>query len=81
MSTELIPKRLGVMTELKPGMKTIAMLRNPNGPQATDQLSEMQKGRKQVGSSCSFSKRGSEAEFEPAMRRSRKQSGGHRRRH
>ena len=31
MSTELIPKRLGVMTELKPGMKAIAMLWNPNG--------------------------------------------------
>jgi putative ABC transport system substrate-binding protein len=67
MSTELIPKRLGVMTELKPGMKAIAMLWNPNGPQAADQLLEMEKGAQIRGLELLVFKASSDAEFEPAI--------------
>jgi putative ABC transport system substrate-binding protein len=67
MSTELIPKRLGVMTELKPGMKAIAMLWNPNGPQAADQLLEIQKGAQIRGLELLVFKASSDAEFEPAV--------------
>ena len=42
LSTDLIPKRLGLMTELIPQMTSIALLVNPTGPQARDQVQDMQ---------------------------------------
>ena len=67
LSTDLIPKRLGVMTELKPGMKTIGVLWNPNSPQAADQLQEMQQAAQTRGLELEVFKASVDAEFEPAF--------------
>jgi putative ABC transport system substrate-binding protein len=42
LSIDLIPKRLGLLTELLPQVRTIALLVNPKGPQAEGQIAEMQ---------------------------------------
>jgi putative ABC transport system substrate-binding protein len=49
LSTALIPKRLGLMTELIPKMTVIALLVNPTGPQARDQVQEMQEPMRALG--------------------------------
>jgi putative ABC transport system substrate-binding protein len=67
MSTELIPKRLSVIAELKPGMKAIAMLWNPSGPQASEQMLEIQNAAQKRGFELLVSNASSNAEFEPAI--------------
>ena len=42
LSTELMPKRLGLISELVPTATAIAVLVNPAGPQAAEQVREMQ---------------------------------------
>ena len=42
LSTDLIPKRLGLMSELMPKMTAIALLVNPTSPQTEAQVQEMQ---------------------------------------
>ena len=44
LSTDLIPKRLGLMSELVPKMTAIALLPNPLSPQAEVRAREMQLG-------------------------------------
>jgi putative ABC transport system substrate-binding protein len=48
LSTDLIPKRLGLMSELVPKMTAVAMLMNPIGPQAAAQLQEMQEAARRL---------------------------------
>jgi putative ABC transport system substrate-binding protein len=67
MSTDLIPKRLGIMADLKPGTKSIAMLHNPNGPQAPGQLKEIQQAARARGLELHVFNAATEAEFEPAF--------------
>jgi putative ABC transport system substrate-binding protein len=67
MSTDLIPKRLGIMVELKPGTKSIAMLRNPNGPQAVGQLQEIEQAARARGLELHVFSAATEAEFETAF--------------
>ena len=49
LSTDLIPKRLGLMTELVPKMRAIALLVNPTSPQAETQVQEMQEPPRERG--------------------------------
>jgi putative ABC transport system substrate-binding protein len=67
LSTDLIPKRLGVMTELKPGMKTIGILWNPNGPQAAEQMQEIQQATQIRGLDLEVFQASADAEFEAAF--------------
>jgi putative tryptophan/tyrosine transport system substrate-binding protein len=67
MSTDLIPKRLGIMVDLKPGTRSIAMLHNPNGPQAPGQVQEIQQAARVRGLELHVFSAATEAEFEPAF--------------
>ena len=49
LSTDLIPKRLGLIAELVPNTKAIALLVNPAGPQAESQVREMQEPTRTLG--------------------------------
>jgi putative tryptophan/tyrosine transport system substrate-binding protein len=49
LSTDLIPKRLGLMAELVPKMTAIALLVNPAGPQSVAQVHEMQEPTRALG--------------------------------
>jgi putative ABC transport system substrate-binding protein len=67
LSTDLIPKRLGVMTELKPGMKTVGMLWNPNGPQAAEQMREIEQATQIRSLELKVFNASTDAEFEHAF--------------
>jgi putative ABC transport system substrate-binding protein len=67
MSTDLIPKRLGIMVDLKPGTKSIAMLHNPNGPQAPSQIQEIQQAARARGLELHVFSAPTEAEFDVAF--------------
>jgi putative ABC transport system substrate-binding protein len=67
LSTDLIPKRLGVISELAPKMTAIAMLVNPFGPQATAQRLEMQRATRTRGLELHVFEAGTDREFEPAF--------------
>ena len=67
MSTDLIPKRLGIMVDLKPGTKSIAMLHNPNGPQAAGQIREIQQAAQARGLELHVFSAPTEAEFDVAF--------------
>lgn len=49
MSTALIPKRLGIISELVPKATAIALLVNPAGPQTREQVREMQEPTRALG--------------------------------
>ena len=49
LSTTLIPKRLGLMSELVPKATAIALLVNPASPQAAAQVQEMQEPMRALG--------------------------------
>jgi putative ABC transport system substrate-binding protein len=49
LSTDLIPKRLGLMAELVPKMTAIALLVNPAGHQSVAQVHEMQEPTRALG--------------------------------
>ncbi len=72
LSTDLIPKRLGVMAELRPKMTAIAMLWNPNGPQAAAQLQEIQQATKMRGLELAVFKAAADASSSRRWRPSRK---------
>jgi putative ABC transport system substrate-binding protein len=67
LSTDLIPKRLGVMAELRPNMTAIAALWNPNGSQAPAQLQETQQATRTRGLELAVFKAATDTEFEPAL--------------
>jgi putative ABC transport system substrate-binding protein len=49
LSTALVPKRLGVVTDLVPNAKEIALLVNPIGPQTEEQIREMKEAARRLG--------------------------------
>jgi putative tryptophan/tyrosine transport system substrate-binding protein len=72
MSTALIPKRLGVLRELVPGMSKLALLVNPNGPQTAEQIRDMQEPTRALGLQLHIVKAGNESELEAAFAEARK---------
>jgi ABC-type uncharacterized transport system substrate-binding protein len=67
LSIDLIPKRLGLIVELVPGTKAIALLVNPAGPQAESQMQEMQGPTNALGLQLNVVKASSERELVTAF--------------
>jgi ABC-type uncharacterized transport system substrate-binding protein len=67
LSTDLIPKRLSVISELKPKMSTIALLVNPGGPQAAEQQQEIQQATRTRGLDLRIFYARADEEFESAF--------------
>jgi putative ABC transport system substrate-binding protein len=67
LSTDLIPKRLGLIVELIPNTKAIALLVNPAGPQAESQMREMQAPAHALGLQLNIVKASSEPELATAF--------------
>jgi putative ABC transport system substrate-binding protein len=67
LSNDLIPKRLGLMLELKPRMAAIALLVNPAGPQAASQMQEMQEPTRVLGLQLRVVKASTERELDTAI--------------
>jgi ABC-type uncharacterized transport system substrate-binding protein len=72
MSTALIPKRLGVLRELVPGMSKLALLVNPNGPQTAEQIRDMQEPTRSLGLQLHIVEASNESELEAAFAEARK---------
>ncbi|SIO47367.1 putative ABC transport system substrate-binding protein [Bradyrhizobium erythrophlei] len=72
MSTALIPKRLGVLRELVPGMSKLALLVNPNGPQTAEQIRDMQEPTRALGLQLHIVEAGNESELEATFAEARK---------
>ena len=68
LTTDLIPKRVGVILELKSNMRVVATLVNPLGPQAEDQLQEMQRAARMRGLQLLVFNASVERDLEPAFR-------------
>jgi putative ABC transport system substrate-binding protein len=67
MSTALIPKRLGILSGLVPKATAIALLVNPNGPQTTEQVREMQEPTRSLGLQLHVVSAGNERELPAAF--------------
>jgi len=67
LSTDLIPKRLGLMTELVPKMTAIALLFNSISPQADSQVQEMQEPTRALGLKLHLAKASNESELDAAF--------------
>jgi putative ABC transport system substrate-binding protein len=67
LSTDLLPKRIGLMAEIVPKMTAIAMLVNPTSPQAETQMQKMQEPVRLLGLRLFIAKAGNEAELETAF--------------
>ena len=67
MSTALIPKRLGIILELVPKTSTIALLVNPNGPQTTEQVRDMQAPTRSLGLQLQIVKASKESDLDSAF--------------
>jgi putative tryptophan/tyrosine transport system substrate-binding protein len=67
MSSALILKRLSVIRELVPQMSVLALLVNPNGPQTTEQVREMQEPARALGLRLQIVKATKEIELESAF--------------
>jgi len=67
LSTDLIPKRLGLMAEIVPKMTAIALLFNSAGPQAESQVQEMQEPTRALGLRLYLAKASTEDELDAAF--------------
>jgi putative ABC transport system substrate-binding protein len=67
MSTALIQKRLGIISELIPKTAAIALLVNPNGPQTKEQIRQMQEPTRALGLQLDVVQASSARELEPAF--------------
>jgi len=67
LSTDLIPKRLGLMAEIVPKMTAIAMLVNPTSPQTEAQMQEMQEPVRSLGLRLFIVKASTEGELKTAF--------------
>jgi putative ABC transport system substrate-binding protein len=67
ISTELTAKRLDILRELMPTAGLIAVLRNPDSPDAEGQLQEIQDAARAIGQSIHVVNASSERDFEPAF--------------
>jgi putative ABC transport system substrate-binding protein len=67
LSTALVPKRLGVITDLLPQVKAIALLVNPAGPQTEEQIREMNEAARGPGLRVHVVSASREQELQPAF--------------
>ncbi|HEY7243376.1 MAG TPA: ABC transporter substrate-binding protein [Xanthobacteraceae bacterium] len=67
ISTELTAKRLDILRELMPTAGLIAVLRNPDSPDAEGQLQEIQDAARAIGQSIHVVNASSERDFELAF--------------
>jgi putative ABC transport system substrate-binding protein len=67
MSTALIPNWLGILSGLVPKATAIALLVNPNGPQTTEQVREMQEPTRSLGLQLHVVSAGNERELPAAF--------------
>ena len=67
LSTDLIPKRLGLIAELVPKMTAIALQFNPISPQAEAQTQEMLEPTRSLGLKLHLAKASTEAELDTAF--------------
>ena len=68
MGSRLIPKRLGLIVELVPKTKAIAVLVNPDSPQAGSQIVEMQEPTRALGLQLNVVKASNERELDKVYR-------------
>lgn len=73
MSTALIPKRLGIISELAPKTAVIALLVNPAGPQTEEQVREMQEPTRSLGMQLHVVRASSERELQSAFASAKQQ--------
>jgi putative tryptophan/tyrosine transport system substrate-binding protein len=71
MSTALIQKRLGIISELIPKTAAIALLVNPNGPQTAEQVRDMQEPTRARGLQLHIVKASKESELDAAFEEAR----------
>jgi ABC-type uncharacterized transport system substrate-binding protein len=67
MNTELTPKRLELLSELVPQAKVIALLMNPNNPNAERITGDMQEAARTKGVQLDILRAGSESEIDAAF--------------
>jgi putative ABC transport system substrate-binding protein len=67
MSSSLIAKRLGIVSELVPKATSIALLVNPTGPQTKEQIREMQEPTRALGLQLHVVEASSEGELAAAF--------------
>jgi putative ABC transport system substrate-binding protein len=67
LTTELIQKRLGILSELVPKATTIGLLVNPNGIQTSGQVQEMQEATRARGLSLHIVKASNDRELDAAF--------------
>ena len=65
--TELTAKRLELLSELVPGAKVVALLVNPNSPEAEPEIREAQEAARAKGVQLPILKAGSESEIDAAF--------------
>jgi putative ABC transport system substrate-binding protein len=67
LTTTLIQKRLGIMSDLVPGMRVIALLTNPAGPQTVEQMREMEEAVRARGLTFHVARASREADLAGAF--------------
>jgi putative ABC transport system substrate-binding protein len=67
MTIELMPKRLELLSELVPQAKVIALLMNPNNPNAERIIGDMQEAARTKGVQLQILKAGTESEIDAAF--------------
>jgi putative ABC transport system substrate-binding protein len=67
IATELMPKRLELLSELVPGARVIALLVNPNNATAEPQLRDVQEAARAKGVQLPILKAGTESEIDAAF--------------
>ena len=75
LSAELVAKRLGILRDLVPSVKSIAMLVNPTRPGVDGQKAEVQVAAQTLGLSLQILEASREAEFETAFQSASQQVG------
>jgi putative ABC transport system substrate-binding protein len=68
LSAELVSKRLGILHDLLPSLKKIAVLANPNRPGVDEQKAQVQRAAQALGWALEVLHASSEREFEAAFR-------------
>lgn len=76
LSAELVAKRVGLLRDLLPSVKRIAMLVNPNRPGVDGQKRQVQEAAQALGLAFQILQASSEREFEPAFRTMTSQQDG-----
>jgi putative tryptophan/tyrosine transport system substrate-binding protein len=76
LSAELVAKRLGILRDLLPSVKRIAMLVNPSRPGVDAQKAEVQEAARTLGLALQILEASLEAELEMAFQRASSQQDG-----